>query len=113
MMAPSAEEFSVRSTKSRHPVQRSRWPQASAQGSGGFKGSKPNRHARGGSSAASLVDSQNSDIENGELRPDAPLAQIHDLVADLYQTNNPYNEHPEIIERMEARPGEFLPLENR
>ena len=74
-----------------------------AQGSGGFIGSKPNHHAWGGAPATAFVGSVNSDIENGEIKEDAPPAQLYNLEVDKYQTTNVFNQYPEIVEEMEAR----------
>jgi hypothetical protein len=73
-----------------------------AQGSGGFKGSKPEQHAWGGAPAAAFVGSVNSDIENGKIKKSAPPAQLYDLEDDPCQTVNLYRENPEIVREMET-----------
>lgn len=86
-----------------------KWVYIGAKGSGGFGGSRPEQHAWGGAAGVNLVGGENSDMKDGQLLPDAPPAQLYDLVADPYQTTNLYHQHPEIVARMEARLNEFLP----
>ena len=73
-----------------------------AKGSGGFKGSKPNQHTWGGPPAVALVGGVNSDIENGKIKKDAPVAQLYNLEEDKYQTTNVYNQYPEVVKEMKA-----------
>lgn len=84
-------------------LRKGKWMYIPAQGSGGFIGSKPNHHAWGGAPATAFVGSVNSDIENGEIKEDAPPAQLYNLELDKYQTTNVFNQYPEIVEEMEAR----------
>ena len=79
------------------------WMYIPAHGSGGFTGSKPEDHAWGGYPAAAFAKSKNSDMKNGKLKEEAPPAQLYDLKADINQTNNVYDEHPKIVERMSKR----------
>jgi hypothetical protein len=46
------------------------------------------------------VNTPNSDIENGEIKSDAPPAQLYDLEADVNQTKNLYNQYPEVVKQM-------------
>ena len=87
--------------KSTHlAVRKGKWMYIGARGSGGFNGSKPSDHAWGGPPAAAFVGSVNSDIENGRIKEDAPPAQLYDLEADVNQTQNLYNEYPEVVKEM-------------
>ena len=63
---------------------------------------KPVTHAAGGPPAITAVGSTNSDIENGMIKKDSPTAQLYDLEADMNQTENVYNEHPEVVKEMSA-----------
>ena len=42
-----------------------------------------------------------------EPKPDDPPTQLYDLEADLGETNNLYNQHPEIIKKMKQRLEDF------
>jgi arylsulfatase A len=89
----------------KHPhlaIRKGKWIYIGAQGSGGFKGGKPGQHAWGGPPAVAFAESVNSDIENGKIKPGAPPAQLYDLEKDLQQTQNLYNQHPEVVKEMEA-----------
>ena len=48
------------------------------------------------------VDTPNSDIENGKIKPNAPPAQLYDLEADRGQTTNLYHAKPDIAAEMAA-----------
>ena len=49
-----------------------------------------------------LVDTPNSDIVDGKIKPDAPPAQLYDLGADRNQTTNLYDDHPDLTQEMAA-----------
>jgi hypothetical protein len=84
-------------------LRRGKWMYIPAKSDGGFPGStKPSDHAWGGASVATLVNTPNSDIENGKIKPGAAPAQLYDLEADRNQTKNLYYEHPEITQKMAA-----------
>ena len=72
------------------------------RGSGGFGGRTPSSHTFAGPPAASFVGSVNSDIEDGKIKQDAPLAQLYDLEADVNQTKNIHNEHPEVVKELSS-----------
>jgi arylsulfatase A-like enzyme len=100
---PLRTEMVVTPHKPSHmAVRKGKWMYIPAQSDGGFTGSKPNQHAWGGAAVAKLVNTPNSDIENGKIRKDAPPAQLYDLEADVNQTKNLYNEYPEVVQEMEA-----------
>ncbi|MEJ6580868.1 MAG: arylsulfatase [Akkermansiaceae bacterium] len=79
-----------------------KWMFIPAKSDGGFRGSKPGQHAWGGPAVTKLVGTPNSDIENGQFKKDAPLAQLYDLETDPNQTKNLYHKHPEIVAEMAA-----------
>ena len=71
-----------------------------AKSDGGFTGSKPDDHAWGGAAVTKLVNTPNSDIVDGKIKPDAPPAQLYDLEADVNQTTNLYSRFPEVVSEM-------------
>ena len=83
-------------------IRRGKWMYIGAQGSGGFTASKRGAHAFGGPAAISYAGYQNSDIENGRIKADAPRAQLYDLMADVKQTKNLHNEHPEVVKELSS-----------
>jgi hypothetical protein len=80
-----------------------------AQGSGGFTGSKPEHHAWGGPPAVAFVGGVNSDIINGEIKKDAPPAQLYNLEIDVTQTTNLYERYPEVVKELEAVLATYIP----
>jgi arylsulfatase A-like enzyme len=80
-----------------------KWMYIPTQGSAGFVGSKPEHHAWGGFAAAAFAGSENSDMENGKLKEGAPAAQLYNLEEDPNQTQNRFNNYPEIVAKMDAR----------
>ncbi|MDQ8208239.1 sulfatase-like hydrolase/transferase [Coraliomargarita sp. SDUM461003] len=84
-----------------------KWMYIPAQSDGGFKGSKPHQHAWGGPAVTTLVGTPNSDIVNGKIKKGAPRGQLYDLEADRNQTQNLYNQYPEVVAQMEARLREY------
>ncbi len=83
-------------------LRKGKWMFIPAKSDGGFRGSKPGDHAWGGAAVTALVDSPNSDIENGKIKKGAAPAQLYDLDADVNQTKNVYYEHPEVTQEMAA-----------
>lgn len=81
-------------------VRKGKWMYIPRQGSGGFGGRTPSSHTFAGPAAASFIGSVNSDIVDGKVRKDAPPAQLYDLVADVNQTKNVHNEHPEVVKEL-------------
>ena len=66
------------------------------------RGRKPSDHTFAGPAAASFVGSVNSDIEDGKIKKDAPPAQLYDLEADVNQTQNVINDHPEVVKELSS-----------
>ena len=83
-------------------MRQGRWVYIGAQGGGGFGGTQPGAHALGGPAALKFAGEVNSDVENGQLKPDAPKAQLYDLQTDPSQARNVIREHPEVAERLKA-----------
>jgi len=88
--------------KSHLTLRKGKWVYIDAQGSGGFRGKLETDYERGGPGTLLLTQHVNSDIENGKIKPNAPPAQLYDLEADLTQTTNLYNRHPEVAQEMKA-----------
>lgn len=83
-------------------LRKGKWMYIPAKSDGGFRGSKPNQHAWGGAPVTALVNTPNSDIENGRLKKNAAPAQLYDLATDRNQTLNLFLKHPEIVKAMAA-----------
>ena len=83
-------------------IRRGKWMYIGAQGSGGFTAAKRGAHAFGGPAAITYAGYKHSDIENGRIKADAPPAQLYDLVADVKQTKNLHNEHPEVVNELSS-----------
>ncbi len=92
-------------------IRKGKWMYIGAQGSGGFTAAKRGAHAFGGPAAITYAGYENSDIENGKIKPDAPPAQLYDLENDLQQTQNLYREHPEVVQELAALLATYTPDE--
>lgn len=90
-------------------VRKGKWMYIPAQGSGGFTGKKPGDHTFAGPPAASFVGSVNSDIEDGNIKAGAPPAQLYDLEADVNETRNLHNEHPEVVKELTSLLASYAP----
>jgi len=76
------------------------WVYIGAQGGGGFGGKSFGDNHLGNVAGVWLTGQKNSDIENGEIKPDAPEEQLYNLSTDLTQSSNVIRENPEIAETM-------------
>ncbi|TWU38849.1 Arylsulfatase [Novipirellula aureliae] len=83
-------------------LRKGKWMYIPARSDGGFTGSKPSQHAWGGAAVAKLVNTPNSDIEDGKIKKEAPPAQLYDLENDVNQTQNVYRENPEVVDEMNS-----------
>jgi len=81
-------------------IRKGKWMYIPRRGSGGFGGRKPGDHTFAGPAAATFVGSINSDIEDGQVKKGAPTAQLYDLEADVNQTQNVHNSHPEVVKEL-------------
>lgn len=100
---PIRDELLLAAHKPTHlSLRKGKWMYIPAKGSGGFRGSKPQHHAWGGAPAVAFVGGTNSDIENGQIKEDAPSAQLYNLQTDIYQATNVYDQYPEVVKEMEA-----------
>ena len=68
----------------------------------GFTGAKRGGHAFGGPAAIAYAGYENSDIENGKTKQNAPPAQLYDLEKDPQQTTNLYREHSDVAAELSA-----------
>lgn len=76
-------------------VRKGDWVYIPSQDSGGFQGKKIGEHTLGGAASTKLTHQKNSDIVNGEIKKDAPTAQLYNIKKDPYQTTNLYGQYPE------------------
>lgn len=76
------------------------WMYISAQNSGGFGGEHVGMHDFGGAASLPFTGQENSDIENGKIKNDAPPAQLYNLKNDPTQDVNVYNDFPEVVEEL-------------
>lgn len=83
-------------------IRKGKWIYIPAQGGGGFGATEVGSHTFGGPPALQFAGQVNSDIEGGEIRRDAPSAQLYDLEADPRQTRNLHDQHPEVVEELKA-----------
>jgi arylsulfatase A len=84
-------------------IRKGKWVYLDGQGEGGFGGTRVGQHTFAGPAAAAFMGRQNSDIVDGRIRNDAPPGQLYDLEADPRQTENLYNERPEIVKMMQEQ----------
>jgi arylsulfatase A-like enzyme len=83
-------------------VRKGKWMYISAPNGGGFSGTKIGEHTLGGAAAHLLTGQVNSDIEKGQVIPDAPPAQLYDIEADPSERRNVYRDFPEVVEELRA-----------
>ena len=77
-------------------IRKGKWVYIPARDEGGFQGKKIGDHLLAGAAAQQLTGFVNSDVVDGKIHEDAPLAQLYDLQADPYQTRNVHDEHPRV-----------------
>jgi len=82
-------------------LRKDNWVYIGAQGGGGFSGTEPGDHNLGGPPALEFAGQENSDVTDGEIRPDAPEVQLYNLETDLSQRRNVARDHPELVEEMQ------------
>lgn len=83
-------------------VRKGKWVYIPAQDEGGFQQKNIGDHTFGGAAVFKLTKQTNSDFtEDGEIKPEAPPAQLYDLKNDPYQTTNIYNENPELVKELD------------
>ncbi|WP_340110703.1 sulfatase family protein [Maribellus mangrovi] len=82
-------------------VRKGKWMYIPAQGGGGFGDKNVGDHTFGGPAAFPFTGQVNSDIQNGEIKKDAPPAQLYNLESDPYEAKNLYNKNPEIVKELQ------------
>jgi arylsulfatase A-like enzyme len=90
-------------------IRKGKWMYIGAQAGGGFTAAKRGSHAFGGPKALEYAKRENSDLEKGRVRPDAPPAQLYDLQADVSQTTNLYREYPKVVQEMKMLLKSYTP----
>jgi len=88
-------------------VRKGNWVYIPAQNEGGFQGKNVGDHNFGGAAAIAFMGKTNSDVLNGEIRKDAPPAQLYNLDKDPYQEENVYNQNPEIVGELDSIVDDF------
>ncbi len=89
-------------------LRKGKWMYISGQGGGGFAARHEGAHTFGGPGAFPFTGQQNSDIENGRIKLEAPPAQLYNLEEDLVQRYNVYEAHPEVVKEMKERMREIV-----
>ncbi|MEQ1860089.1 MAG: hypothetical protein ABMA13_09145 [Chthoniobacteraceae bacterium] len=95
------------SRKANLALRRDRWLYIGARGGGGFTATKPGEHLLGGPAALKFAGEVNSDVEDGRIKPDAPVEQLYDLAADPRQTRNVARENPAIATGLKVLLAEY------
>ena len=83
-------------------VRKGEWVYISGQGGGGFEARHLGKHAFGGPAATSFTQQQNSDIAYGNIKENAPPAQLYNLKEDLSEKENLYEDLPKKVEEMQT-----------
>lgn len=90
------------SRKSHLSIRKGKWMYIPAQGEGGFGGTEIGQHTFAGAAALKFTGQENSDVENGKIKENAPPAQLYNLEDDPKQKQNVYTKHPEVVSELEA-----------
>jgi arylsulfatase A-like enzyme len=88
-------------SKSHLSIRKGPWMYIPAQGGGGFWSKNVGDHTFGGAAAFPFTGQENSDIADGEIREDAPPAQLYNLEKDPAQSTNLYEEYPEVVAELQ------------
>lgn len=98
---PIRESLVIAADSRKHlSIRKGPWMYIPAQGGGGFLSNKVGVHTFGGPAAIEFANQKNSDIIDGEIRKDAPPAQLYNLETDPGQMNNVYQEYPKIVDEL-------------
>jgi arylsulfatase A-like enzyme len=79
------------------------WVYISDQGGGGFKDKNVGDHGFGGPAAFPFTGQVNSDVKDGQIKQDAPAAQLYNLKDDPYQHVNVIQNHPQIAAELQQQ----------
>ncbi|APY09710.1 arylsulfatase [Winogradskyella sp. J14-2] len=95
------QELLISPSSPRHLAIRSgKWMYISNQGGGGFADKNLGDHTFGGPAAFSFTKQKNSDVQDGKIKDNAPLAQLYNLEVDPYQNKNVYDNYPNIVDNL-------------
>jgi len=83
-------------------VRHDKWVYIPAQDSGGFQGKREGDHLFAGAAALAFTGRSNSDVADGRIRTTAPPGQLYDLDVDPAQTENVYQEHPDVVDQLQS-----------
>lgn len=83
-------------------IRQGKWAYLPFQGGAGFQGKKLGQSSFAGAPAVTFTGRENSDIQKGRIKKDAPSAQLYDLESDLSQTTNLYHEYPDVVGHMKT-----------
>ncbi|WP_229719408.1 sulfatase family protein [Winogradskyella schleiferi] len=83
-------------------LRKGKWMFIPAQGGGGFGAKHLGDHDFGGAAAFPFTEEINSDIEDGQIKETAAMAQLYNLETDPYESTNVYNQNPKVVAEMEA-----------
>lgn len=89
-------------------IRKGKWMYIGAKGGGGFSNPRIGSHTFGGAGALIFTHQVNSDIADGEIKPDAPEGQLYDLDKDPEQSKNVYADFPDVVDEMDKRIKELL-----
>ena len=100
---PARDQLVIAPNSPKHlTVRAGQWVYIPARDEGGFQGKKIGDHLLGGAAAQPFTGLVNSDVVDGMIRDHAPPAQLYNLQTDPCQTTNLFNEHPEVVDQLEA-----------
>ncbi len=106
------EDLIISPVKQSHiAIRKGKWMYIGAKGGGGFTNPNIGNHALGGPGAFKFTNQVNSDIVDGKIKPNAPKGQLYNLEKDPFQSNNVYDDFPDIVEQMDNRIAELLDSE--
>lgn len=93
-------------------IRKGKWMYISGQGGGGFTAEKPGIHDFGGAAAFPFTGAENSDIANGEIKENAPPAQLYNLEEDRNQKVNLYSQYPDTVKALQQLLQKVLEADN-
>ncbi len=83
------------------------WIYIPAKGGGGWNSGRRGTHIFSGAPALAYTKEENSDIENGKIKANAPSAQLYNIALDPRQTTNVIAENPQKAEEMAKKLAEI------